>query len=216
MAHILAQVRLRRTTNLPEDLVINTFHFRTPDALVTAGDKANIASRLEFFYNGTPSGGGNPIRVRLSNLLATTAHSIRLYDMAAAIPRAPIHEGLFDFSGPLGSGSQYPAEVALCISFRGPLLSGTAARRRRGRVYIGPLNPSVALDAGDMKPAQSMLQDFVNAAADLRDGAGTPKWAVFSEVGNALTDVTHVWCDNAFDTQRRRGAKANLRISNPV
>lgn len=89
MGFMLAQVRLIRETRLPEDDVVNTFHFLTPTAGVTAADVDNVRDRLRTFYNG-PSNWQNFLSPNL--LGGLDAHRIRFYDIAGPAPHPPLRE----------------------------------------------------------------------------------------------------------------------------
>jgi hypothetical protein len=218
MGHILAQVRFARTSNVPEDIVVNTFHFRTTTAPVAA-DYTAIATKLESFYKDIPPASTSSLNGFASGLVATSGHEIRQYNMALPKPRAPSSSTTFTL--PAQAGGNVPAELAICLSFRGPLLSGTNAARRRGRVYIGPLGLSAigSAQGGDVRPSGTLMSVLANAGKALMDSTTAGDWSVFSEkdaVGSispdaGLVTVTDLWVDNAFDIQRRRGAAPTTR-----
>lgn len=134
-------------------------------------------------------------------------------------------------------GSPLPAEVALCMSFKSNANDGTPERRRRGRIYVGPLGEAhnEVVD-GIGRPTDVLITAVNNAASRLQDtasdvlelnGVATP-WVVYSRPTTAewnaehpgqerlvgdVHDVTDGWCDDEWDTQRRRGLDATKRVA---
>lgn len=111
------------------------------------------------------------------------------------------------------------------------------AARRRGRVYFGPIGTSGAgegsVSAGDLRPHANLREGLLHNTAFMRDGAvGPAEMVVYSRPfpgrgeierpgrptlpaiparpGQAYL-VEQCWTDDAFDTQRRRGAKRTTR-----
>lgn len=126
----------------------------------------------------------------------------------------------FNFTAALDSTTAFPAEVALCLSYRATLQSGVNPARLKGRLYIGPLNGSIGLADGDVRPSTGMQQDVARAGNALRiaglgAGADNVTWCVYSPTAGFLQPVVSCWVDNAFDTMRRRGAKPLSRFSLP-
>jgi hypothetical protein len=219
MGHALAQVVLQRTSGLPEDVIVNTFHFETPTAGVVPSDVSVIAADLEEFYDVAPAGGGLvALRTLMNQSIAATGHRLKVYDMSDPQPRSPVG----DVSLPVGpfSGAGLPAEVAMVLSLRGALISGVNPGRTRGRIYFGPLATTVltATAGVDVRPAQFAIDSLVGAGLRLANYAAThvAKWRVYSGTDDVLRPITSVVVDNAFDTQRRRGADPNARTTGVV
>jgi hypothetical protein len=214
MPHVFAQVEIQRITLKPEDKIVNGFHFT-----VSAVNTANldlIRDRLRTFYNVAIPGGTNTIKNLLAGqLLAATGHVVKMYDMQQVTPRVPVR--IDDLQLVPNGNTSYPAEVALCLSYRGSLLAGTNPRRRRGRIYLGPLSNSgiAAISSGDSRPLAAVMTYVADAGKRLMDAnsATNVEWVVFSKAGQERTSVQHVWVDDAFDTQRRRGADPTTRIT---
>lgn len=143
------------------------------------------------------------LRNFFSAMTAETGHTLKVYDLADPEPRAPIFTGSWEFSS-APTGDPLPAEVALCISFEGARISGEPQRRRRGRMYMGPIAQSIN-DNG--RPGATALTNFVgffqDFVADLNLSGGL--FAVWSRMDGAAVEVVNSWVDNAWDTQRRRG-----------
>lgn len=214
-----AQVTLDRTTNLAEDRVVNVLHFEGDDDPV-ADDRerwdllANgLVSRIATFYQA------------LSPYFAATvvaAATIDLYDMRDPKPRIPRVTHPFNLAA-RGEGA-LPAEVALCLSMSAALEAGANAARRRGRIYLGPFAYSQASNAptaGDSRPSSGVIAAILAAADVMATGNdGAARLAVYSPTTDpagdgspdaAWNDVVTLWIDDAWDTQRRRGAKATTR-----
>lgn len=158
---------------------------------------------------------------------------------------SPDHVSHFSLAD-IGGGQELPAEVALCLSYHGSLVdvpektgalsdipSTKAARRqgapathpgharmaerRRGRIYLGPLNTSCCGigvgGAGRQRPSATFMADVAGAAVALNADLATlgAPWSVFSRRDWSSVGVVGGFVDDAFDTQRRRGAKATAR-----
>ncbi len=238
MSHLRVQVNLERDSGLPEDRVVNVFHFRGLGDFVNPAMVGPTFDKLVAFYAATPAGSASPLGNRLATTLTNTGHSMRAYDMAQPKPRTPIGERFFSIA-PAAAG--YPGEIALVLSFRGQLLSGTDPSRRRGRVYIGPWAADTSeLVGGEVKPLPANVALVANAGAALLAANVDPEppppatvvpagsvWVVHGlapevpkpnrdpNARKVLVDVVHLWVDNAWDVQRRRGARANSRVTRP-
>jgi hypothetical protein len=107
-----------------------------------------------------------------------------------------------------------PPEVAICLSYQAAKISGVPQARRRGRVFIGPLNTSAM--GTDGRPATAFINALVGAADALKDPAGAPDWdwSTWSSFDPTVsTVIDNGWVDNEFDTQRRRGRKYTTRTT---
>jgi hypothetical protein len=206
---IRAQVVFQGVTNLPEDRFVNNFYFSTaiPGQFPVEADYANIATRLPAFYNtGGPS--GHRIAEYMSSEILKTTNSaqIRMYHLGEEKPRE-LHVVNWTLTTATDS-ARLPHEVAVVASF----YATRNIPRRRGRVYIGPLNLS-ALNQITGRPQDAMRVSIIEAMDSLSFAAGGNEWVTYSTVlvGGAFHEVTNGWCDNAFDTQRRRGVAGTSR-----
>lgn len=146
---------------------------------------------------------------------------------------SPIHTGNFTLVAP-NNAAGLPSEVCsvLTLRGRGALLSpveladdsdeGTAINRPRqrhtGRISLGPLTLAALATEGtdnQVRPATAFIDCALAAAEGLSDDlAGLPEptaWCVWSRKDGVLREVVQAEMDNAFDTQRRRGAQATAR-----
>lgn len=221
------QHQFNHSTGMAEDVIVNTFHF-TSDLTLDQTVAQQLATLIRNFYETS----GDGVAPQLSNYLcyesiAPNAHTAKFYSMADAPPRAPLFTinqiaSVAPTQGPL------PSEVALCLSYRAALASGTVAARRRGRLYIGPLaNNAIDQEAitGWARPAAGLMQALLAAGVGLAQDAAAAgfTWVVYSSAtqdaqlpngGDFGTfPITQFSVDNAFDTQRRRGAAPSTRFT---
>lgn len=204
MALYRIQSTLFMTSGIPEDAVVNTIWVESTDsAEVIAEMVPAFATNLDLFRGHFPS------TVRQLN------HSIKTYAMADPEPRAPIDEYSWSFTN-APTGNPAPPELAICLSFQGARVSGESQARRRGRIYLGPLD--VADVASDGRPTSGLVNDAVTLGEGLLSasaGMTGGKWVVWSPTSNDSTEITNGWVDNAFDVQRRRGVSPTLRTTYP-
>lgn len=213
MGTALAQVRFARVGGLPQDIVINTFHFETQGAEVTDTEADTIITKLIAFYVNSPGAGQTAPQGYMSNAIALSGHEVRVYDLGDVEPRVPVRSETFSLT--LVQTNACPSEVALCISYSGDIVSGVPAARRRGRIFFGPLSTGTlqTVAGGEVRPTALVQSHLANAAFNLATAAG-PVWVVRSEVGTLMnTPIRNIWVDNAFDTQRRRGADPTSRVT---
>jgi hypothetical protein len=219
MARVIAQVTLARDGGLPEDVIVNTYHFEDDSGFATEGGLSvngpGLESRLVSFYDAI----GQSV---LGSSLAGTG-IIKMYDFSDPLPRVP--RRTFPFTFALAAGSPYPGEVAMVLSMRAELVPGVNPARRRGRVFLGPLSVGVGAPSpsgADMQIPIAKTDAVLTAARTMARGAsGTFRLAVYSPATKAAggtddeawNDVEVLSVDSAFDTQRRRGAAASFRRS---
>lgn len=217
-----AQVTIPLDSGVTKDVLVNTLYFDTDsDYVAVPGDEwiGGIESLLTTFYQAIDG-------VIFGQNVATPAH-VKLYDMRDALPRVPFHE--FNIAlAPLASGIDLslPNEVALCLSFKAAGGSGLNMKRRRGRIYLGPIHYAASeMVASQCRPTAAARDAVRDAAAVMAAGYNTAapadssvRWAIYSPttdltstLDDAFNDVETGWVDNAFDTQRRRGASPTLR-----
>lgn len=201
-AHYKVQARIPMDSGLPNDAVVNTWHF-----VCEIGGSAltDAITALDDFYGDVAS--------MLSYNCSFAGATYTAYDMSDPEPRAPVAiVEATDYT--TGSTGAVP-ELALCLSFQGNRISGTPQARRRGRIYLGPLaditntstSPVVATaKVNQLKDAGAALLLASNTATDWA-------WVVYSVADNDTVTVGSGWVDNAFDIQRRRGLEATYRVT---
>lgn len=214
MARIRAVVTMPYTTALPEDVVVNTFHFLTGNSPASPGELTDIMAILRNAYNADLAGAGSSVAAALSNLVsrAANAATVECFDLADAEPRLAVSSLAWTVDASSGATAS-PSEVALCMSFQAAPISGVPQARRRGRVFLGPFNGNVLSLTTPGRPSAALIASVVGMGGQLLADSITEDvpWCVYSRVGDAMAAVTDGWCDNAWDTQRRRGVAASAR-----
>lgn len=212
------------STGLPEDSVVNTWAFIGNNAGGRNADAAAINGALDTFYTA--------LKGSLSSAYAWNSGVRDFIDMQDAKPRVPFYTGAVTLGTLTTTENDLPAEVAVVLSFRGARGSGLNAARRRGRVYLGPLQrPS-----GDIPIfSNTVVDSWAGHANTLKSNlaAANVTWAIYSpythhgvpvgediqdyplelvdQLDDAFVPVETIWIDNAWDVQRRRGPKATYR-----
>lgn len=216
-------------SGLPADKVNNVWSFRHLTDADQAADAIEIRTRLAGFYED--------LKDYFSSQLDLAHCRLVIVDLAETPPRLPFYDEEYSVSTATTGGSDFPAEVAVCLSFRGTLGSGLNARRRRGRIYLGPLQGDVTDHPMLYSTWPAAIRDA--ATSNIAVATGDVEWCVYSPythhdvpVGTKLdpelhpenpaslpqsfVNVAHVWVDNAWDTQRRRGVQATSRAEADV
>jgi hypothetical protein len=228
MAHYArVQVELDRDNGLPEDSIINVYHFEADGSggqsefdSLTSG----LVNRVKTFYNA--------IDVFLSSILAGTGR-ITVYDMSDDRPRVPTH--VEPFTMVTNDQGALPSEIALCMSMHAAPATGQSQARRRGRVYLGPWGHSiyaVGETSGDHRPSATLRETILGAADGMATGVGGAfRLAVYSPttIGPsphaptddetnpaAWNDVVLLTIDDAWDTMRSRGAAPTSRVQTVI
>lgn len=197
------QVQILSSDGVPANYATNTWHCAAPDLT----ELALWETALVSFYED--------MSTYISSLAKPTSNNLyfKHYDIADPEPRAPVLEGFRDYTPNTTGG--LPPEVALVLSFQAPKSSGIPQARRRNRIYL-PFITS-ASNGSDGRPTGPFLTALETAAGDLLAASGPTsanwQWMVYSPTDNAIDLVTSGWCDNEWDTQRRRGRAATLRYT---
>jgi hypothetical protein len=209
------------STGLPEDAVVNTFSWIGTNGGGRTADAAVITTGLNTFYAAVKS--------FLSSQYAWNSGTYEYIDMADGQPRIPFKTDSAALGTLSTTNSDMPAEISLCCSYRATPTSGLNSRRRRGRIFLGPLQ----FGAGDWPVQASVNVDSIATAFSALLTLTNVSLAVYSRythhdvpVGDNIADypdevpsllddafvpATQVWVDNAWDVQRRRGPKATYR-----
>lgn len=220
-----AQVSLERDMGLPEDAVVNTMHFEGDEGLGLTDDetwddlKDGLINRIVTFYQS--------IGTTFSSILSGNG-VVKLYNPRdPSLPGAPrIPRDSLGFTFTPSTGASLPAEVALCLSYSGAAESGVNMRRRRGRIFLGPISAS-SISSGtaplnDARPSLALRNGILANFDVMATGvSGAARLAVYSPTGDptnanvdaSWTDVTIAWIDDAWDTIRKRGAAPSSRVS---
>lgn len=205
-------------TGIPEDVIVNTFHWRfdesEPLEYPTITDYGKLFDRLKTFYDA--------VYASVTRADYTTGPmTMKVYDLQQPTPHVPALVGTRAFAG-TGSGTTTPTEVSICLSIKADYINGVPQARQRGRIFIGgtavPLTSSTALAFPEI--TSTKRGQLAAACSALLSGALTDGWTwcilsptqVKENKPNAF-DVVGGWVDNSPDTQRRRSVKATARTT---
>lgn len=202
-----------RDNGLTEDTITNTWYFLSTGEDLVDAIEGNILSDAVHAFHHT-------LRSWMSSVLVATP-TTQVYDMQDSEPRAPVYEETYSGSSTASDG--LPSELAVCVSFQAEVVSGANMRRRRGRVYLGPLSPacfSTSESAGDYRVAAAFVTAIDSAYTTLLSTLASNSWVhvIYSPTTHeestllgSVHQVTTAWVDNAADIQRRRGSKATVK-----
>lgn len=209
MTTFRCQVVIPMFSNLPEDVITNTFHFEdiTP-GITTAAVATAITPLLSDFYDFVYGG------TFMANWTDPSLCVARWYNLSDPIPR-PVTIVPMPIAG-VQVASTLPTEVAVVLSFQGIQQAGVPQARRRGRIYLGGLSHNIiSSSAVDRFPQviASFVTNVCNGADALRTAvvSSTRFWAILSTTSGDVVEVNNGWVDNSPDTQRRRSVDATSR-----
>lgn len=197
------------TTNLAEDVSVNTWHYNLVSPIAT--DYDNVRDLLQDFYDEPPAGETVSITSFMPNNTLVDEWEIRAYNLEDPEPRVPVYQSTLEVT--LGSSSPLPQEVALVLSFHAPPESGSPPARRRNRKYLGPFHEGA--NGNDSRPAPELLDVVAGAARDMLEASAAAtswEWRVHSKTADTHYGVQGGWVDDAWDTQRRRGLAPSSRL----
>lgn len=186
-----------------KDVATNTFHFSSvADLDNTALAAATV--RIEAFYAA--------IDGFLSPVIVSNGCTIKWFNLADPEPRIPVLTlPLYTFS--LGT-TGIAEENAVCLSYLATPASGAPAGRRRGRIWIGPLNSTAIAPANSStftRVSSTMITALAAAGAALADQSEPAAWSIFSTTDQVARKIVTGYVDNAMDTMRSRGRVATAR-----
>lgn len=182
-------------TGLSKDDAVCVLHYEVgaPDTVEGGADDIHSA------FNKSSGSGGPAGSI---NSAYNGAMTIKAYDG----PGDPVLTKSYttSFSGPSS-----PTEVALCLSYSG---EGSAPKRQRqGRIYV-------PIGGTDFRPDTTTRARLIQLGQDLASvgNATFTTWKMYSPTSTQYIDVTLIWVDDAWDTQRRRGPKPTTRSTATV
>jgi len=191
MANYDVQVVIGHSSALPENQSVNTLHYD-----VNAPDTVNgLCDDIAAAYQSLQSNWS----VDCSGL------TVKVYEPGPN-PSGPIYQESYPFEGGVAAA---PAEVAICLSYAAVDDPEASTPRRRGRIYIGPLtaNAMAARPGPSYRDAVLDLGELLANVGNL----GNTTWKMLSSIDGSYHDIESIWCDDAWDTQRRRGLPPTLR-----
>lgn len=223
----LAVVEFTHKSGFAEDSVNNTFVFggdATDPAVV-----GRIVTDIADFYNGGATAADRICTYMHRSLKRGAADSwVRTFDLAGHLDGSPHGSPTFETAFTLGADdgtAGLAPEVCAVLSYRAPVAGlleegpgETRPRsRRRGRLYIGPLNLTARSEDAPAyipRPSSGLMAAMAGAAERLlvdTPGALRGDWSVWSRAGAQIASVVGGHVDQEFDTQRRRGIKTATR-----
>lgn len=222
MAFFRVQVTFEGVSGVPSGRYVNDWCFEGP-ADPTNGEWTTLFEELQKFYDDVDGAQTFPMLYYMSEEIATTGHEMRAYELETPPPHIPL--AVYSFGMTVDDTiTALPAEVACVLSFHGDVVAGTDVgpgphlkARHRNRVFLGPLNiNSLEIIGGDTpRPRTVFMSNMMYAAGGLLNNATLIaagwNWAIWSPTRADGEHVRGGHVDNAFDTQRRRGAAATLK-----
>jgi hypothetical protein len=218
---VLVRAVMTAASGLPADATINDFAFQVVGGPADATTLANAMTCVSDFYRAVQAN-GHAVGAFISNQVNRGAtHELQAWVITAPPMGSP--DLTQSWLGPPTTSDTdgEPPEVAGVLSFHadyaGSLeeVGSTRPRaRRRGRVFIGPLNRDAIVHTVPPYYLAPVFTETLNqAAVALKDEAETFGffWSVWSRADATLRHITEGWTDNAPDTQRRRGPNATVR-----
>lgn len=222
------QVIHHSQSGLPEDDWVNDWHFVVDTDQNNAAGQNLIRDALQGFY-ATARSTGNSVSTYLSGRVdrLVKGRTMKFYSKGEEANFGSPDRVIGGLPIPATGASQnLPAEVALVLAFRGVLTDipeelgvTRPAARRRGRVYLGPLNTAALSGSANdpSRPASALITTVKESAEALFTFSNTTAgidWVVAHAADTAgwtATQVSAGHIDNAWDTQRRRGESASSR-----
>ncbi len=193
MADYDFQVCLQDISGLPEDIYVNVLHYSvTGFGDVEANARDVAALYAEFNQN---------FATYIDNV------TVKVYETGIGSPvyvTPPVN---------IIGGGESVGEVAIALSYYADDEANTN-KRRRGRIYLGPLSGSSSRRPTDPGVIDFAL-DFGERLAQIGT-ATTTTWMMYSKANNAYYKIERIACDNAWDTQRRRGLAPTFRTLRDV
>lgn len=205
-------------TNIPEDVVVNSWHLIFEDGIGTPPnitDYGNALDNFKTFYDSVYT------TLARAAWVGSTM-TIKAYDLQLPEPRVPIFSGNRTIAGVAAAAGAAPPEAAICMSYRGNYIGGVPQARQRGRIFLGGFAQPTAVGSAASFPEVSagVRTNICTAASTLRTNmlADNWTWIVYSPTNGAAGgqesfNTQHGWVDNAIDTQRRRGNAASARTT---
>lgn len=191
---------------------MNTWHIATRDATTPATAAASFVTDLNTFYQA--------IDAYFSGWVDGVVPLVQVYNLIENKPRQPILET--SLSTITAAANRAPRELSVVVSYRATYSSGISPKRRRGRIYLGPMSDST-FDSTTGMVASAAVTAISNAANLLQAQSGASSeyaWVVYSpttdttgtgEVG--MYECIGGWVDSSPDIQRRRGVDTSTRTA---
>jgi hypothetical protein len=183
-------------TDLPRDqMQCSTYFDHTGGALTIPADLSDFCDDLHDVWYSHLAGTGFKIITKV-------------YEAAGSPPHPPLHT---HETGTVHWTCFGPREIALCLSFA----RDRHNKRQRGRIYF-----PIMLRYNDVgiRPSTAQMQavlDLFEESNDSFPDLGGVDWqfGIWSKTDQAFHGAKEAWVDNEWDTQRRRGLRADDRLT---
>jgi hypothetical protein len=195
-----------RVSDVPKDKVDATLYFDSGAVPMGIPDHNAWAAHIGHIWFGDTNTGTSPFTI-----FSGRDGKVITYDMADPKPRP--ERGVFVYTpGTHENGALGPRHVASCLSF----YSGRNLPSYRGRVFIGP---HLLGTLGETIPTsiRNQLMDLAQRLQGINASGSTVTMQhfIYSEKMKLGHPVTNYWCNDVWDTQRRRLSKETLRVKFP-
>lgn len=228
MPYIKTLVRIPHKNQLPNDAVENVFVFFTAESPPYTASCLEINSELLDFYNAIHGPGSQTVANYISSTMTRNTNTCEFIhtDISTVLNGDPAGSPFRRDTWTLGSiaagTTNLPSEVAAVVSYHSDYLGlpehgiglTRPKARRRGRIYVGPLNSSaVETDVnGRVHLSSAFIPTLAASAATLAGHQTAPvNWMQWSRTNAQCNQVIGGHVDDAFDTQRRRGEDSQTR-----
>ena len=186
------------STDPPKDYCVSHFHFNTGAASPSPANWQALTDAIKgvwFATSGVPQHYG------------ANGGKVVAYNMADPKPRP--EKAVSSYTpGSWMTSVSWPRQVALCVSF----YAQRNLKNQRGRIFL-PINNQWS-PIGE-RPSSATQNSACQLIKSLYDAtlALTPSWTldVYSKVQDQSYAITNVWCNDVWDTQRRRAPKETTR-----
>lgn len=230
-------VNLPAFSLIPVETVQQTFNVAVDGVITNLTDIAAISELIEDFYTNIGTGQTIAVGTYLGESINRSANaaSIDCYatvDLDGSTPMgSPVHSQTWTVPT-ASAGDPYPEEVAAVLSYHGDLTDVPVEQanptpppatirpqqRRRGRLYIGPLQVAAgATGANQSRPVAAFRTNCTVGFRLLAQAitAYNPIYSlgVWSKADADVYPVVAGWMDDAWDTQRRRGVEPTTRTT---
>lgn len=183
-------IRFQGVSALPEDVYENVLYY---DVTTAESGLVTVADGIFAAYNTS----GVP-------LAGISGAEIRVYAMPDG--GQPVFRKSYAYAL---TGMTGPGEVALCLSYAAVDDWDLSTRRRRGRIFLGPLAGG---QTGTSRPAAPLIADVIELGTLLKAvGGADADWMIWSPTDGVASSIESVSVDNSWDTQRRRGIAPTTR-----
>jgi hypothetical protein len=202
------------------DWYSNTFYVftgsQTVDTVIGASTLGEVLrDNIIGFYVNTSGGDSTYVKAFMS-ARTNGVETVRIYDLEDPPDYGPRFAFMGDAFDSPDDVVPLPEEVAVCLSYSA-LHTGANIKRRRGRIYIGPL-ASLAIDHDaatnlPVRVSPVLAATLLNAASRLQftmNEVGC-SWRVYSRMDGFAFDIVQASIDNSFDTVRGRGCAPTVR-----